>query len=130
MTLYELIRQISAILTPETGSFYDYVIKTSDDDGGFLRTRFCYRRHLLEDREIAGLSETVVCFQKPFTEHYTDDGVGTLVKLQLDYEHRRDFSAKDFAAWSLDLGYRYAYLFDLTAKTYRVEAGPERRPLW
>lgn len=38
MTLYELIKQVSQILTPQTDDFYNYVLYTSDDNGGFLRT--------------------------------------------------------------------------------------------
>jgi len=121
MTLYELIGKISAILTPETGSFYDYVIRTSDDDGGFLRTCFCYKSHLLRDREIADLDKAVVCFEEPFSEHYTDDGFYTLVKLQLDYDQRQEWSRKDFIRWSRDLGFPFAYVFDPTAGTFQVQ---------
>jgi len=126
MTLHGLIKQISAILTPETDSFYDYVLNTSDDDGGFLRTCFCYKSHPLRDREIRDLTGAVVCFLEPFTEHYTDDGFDTLVKLQLDYDERRAFSRKDFIEWSWEMGYRFAYIFDLEAKTFRVEEGEAR----
>ena len=125
MTLYELIKQISAILTPETDSFFDYVIHTSDDDGGFLRTCYCYKDHPLRDREIKDLKETEVCFLEPFREHDLGDGESTLVKLQLDYDRRREWSGKDFIAWSWELGYRVAYLFDLEHKTYQVEERPE-----
>ena len=37
MTLYELLKEISKILTPETDAFYQYALYTSDDNGGFLR---------------------------------------------------------------------------------------------
>lgn len=43
MTLYELLKQISNIITPENDVFYRYAIYTSDDNGGFLRTRYCWR---------------------------------------------------------------------------------------
>ena len=42
MTLYDLLEQVSDILTPQTSSLYDYMVHTLDDDGGFLRIRFCY----------------------------------------------------------------------------------------
>jgi len=42
MMLHDLLRQVSEILTPETGSFYGYLLHTSDDNGGFLRTRHCW----------------------------------------------------------------------------------------
>ena len=35
MTLYELLKQISDIITPDDNSFYRYALHTSDDNGGF-----------------------------------------------------------------------------------------------
>ena len=35
MTLYELLKEISDILTPNDNAFFDYAIYTSDDNGGF-----------------------------------------------------------------------------------------------
>ena len=42
MSLYDLLKEISYILTPETHSLYDYMVHTFDDDGVFLRTRYFY----------------------------------------------------------------------------------------
>lgn len=39
MTLYQLLARISDIITPQDDTFFKYAIYTSDDNGGFLRTR-------------------------------------------------------------------------------------------
>ena len=46
MQLYELIRKVSDILTPETDVFYN------DDNGGFLRTRYCWWDRCVKDRSL------------------------------------------------------------------------------
>lgn len=120
MTLYELIKQISAILTPETDSFFDYVLQTSDDNGGFLRTCYRFKGHALRDREIADRTKAVVCFMEPFTERYTDDGHITWVKLQLSYGGCMDENIPSFIRWSWGVGFRVAYVFDLASGTYEV----------
>ena len=120
MTLHELIRQISAILTPETDSFFDYVLQTSDDDGGFLRTCYCFKGRALGDREIKDRTDAVVCFMEPFSEDYTDDGSYTRVKLQLSYGGCMDRDIPMFIRWSYGVGFRVAYVFDLKAGTYTV----------
>ncbi|MBO5034500.1 MAG: hypothetical protein J6C43_02685 [Oscillospiraceae bacterium] len=120
MTLHGLIRRISDILTPGTHSFYDYVLQTSDDDGGFLRTCFCFKHHALPDREIEDRTKAVVCFMEPFTESYTDNGRDTCVKLQLSYGGCRGKNIPAFIRWSWGVGFRVAYVFDLEAGTYEV----------
>lgn len=121
MTLHGLIRRISDILTPGSHSFYDYVLQTSDDNGGFLRTCYCFKSHTLPDREIEDRSEAVVCFMEPFTEEYSSDGHFTNVKLQLNYgEGPVNQDNSRFIRWSWGVGFRVAYVFDLEAGTYEV----------
>ena len=93
MTFYELILQISEILTPETNSFYDYILHSCDDNGGFLRTRWCRWEKVLPDFEVQTQEKTLICFRKPFHEgdaYYQKEeyAVHTLVKMQLFYEER------------------------------------------
>ena len=116
MTLYELIARISAILTPETGSFYQYVLHSSDDNGGFLRTRFCLWDRPVPDREIPPLEGALVCFRKPFCEDY-GEGTGR-VQLQLFYQNQEDNGF--YASWSKDMGFGVPYLFDLREKSVRI----------
>lgn len=121
MTLYGLIGKISAILTPETNSFYDYVLRSSDDNGGLLRTRFClWDAPAFWNREIPPLEEAVVCFRDPFQEDY---GSGTdRVKLQLFYLYGNGRKERDsWISWSRHTpGWRVPYLFDFRTMTYRI----------
>ncbi len=42
MTRYEFLHRISEILVPEKSEgFFQYLLHSSDDDGDFLRTRYC-----------------------------------------------------------------------------------------
>ena len=123
MTLYELIKRISAIITPETDDFYEYVIHTSDDNGGFLRTRYCWWDKCVEDRKIR--SE----FKKVLVTSMTEidvkklarlkDGEDTIVKMQLTYSETN--ATIEDADWDAQHGYNYVYIFDLENNTYTKE---------
>jgi len=122
MTFYELIRQISEILTPETDSFYDYILHSCDDDGGFLRTRWCRWEKTLPDFKVRPQEKTLICFRSPFHEgdaYYQkdDDAVNTLVKMQLFYDNG---DIENGIEWSRQLDYCFAYIIDLKNKSYTV----------
>ena len=128
MTLYGLLKEISGILTPEDDAFFTYAIYTSDDNGGFLRTRYCWwEDRPVEDGELGGGFETVMVTSKK--EINTEDlhkKPDTLVKLQITYS-LTDAKIQD-ADWDLQLGYCYVYLFDLKAGTYTMTYVEE--PCW
>ena len=103
MTLYELIQKISAILTPDTGYFYEYCMHHCDDDGGFLRSRYCYRDKPLKDCTLREPKhKAVVC--------YTSD---EMIEEEMEV--------------SCNLGYTISYVFDLDSGTYTIE---EREPIY
>lgn len=55
MTLHELLKVVPDFLTPDSGLLYDYLLYTSDDNGGFLRTRFCWwPERAVTDKELSG----------------------------------------------------------------------------
>lgn len=120
MTLYDLIRGVSEILTPETNSLFEYIINSSDDNGGFLRTCWCKKSSPLKDFELRNRKKIVVCFRNPFSEgdKYFNDGDfsrnETLVKLQLFYGFS---NTDDDMVWSAHLCYPHAYVIDLENKT-------------
>ena len=120
MTLYKLLKEISNIITPEDDAFFDYVIYTSDDNGGFLRTRYCWREDKpINDAELGGGYETVMVTSK--SEINTSDlrnKTETLVKLQITYS-LPNASISD-ADWDTQLDYCYVYIFDLRAKKYSM----------
>ena len=96
MTLYELIDKVDEQFTPDTHSLRDYIINTSDDNGGFLRTCFTRKRIPLVDHEIPDLNMTVIGFDMNFdgnvkniVENYTEGF--TPLKLQLWYSDRHTF---------------------------------------
>lgn len=129
MTLYELLEQISDILTPKTHSLYDYMIHTFDDGGGFLRTRYCYRKKPIADFAVEDQNMILICFREPFHEGrpyyrpdpYTESGFGdklTLVKMQMFYtpgDMERDIE------WSCLFPYPEACIVNLKEKTFEVK---------
>ena len=120
MTLYQLIKELSAILTPEDDAFYDYVLHTSDDNGGFLRTRYCWwEDRPVQDRELGDGFETVlVTAKRPIDTAALHDRSETRVKLQITYSERQADEAE--ADWDAQLGYCYVYLFDLKKRMYSM----------
>ena len=127
MNLYELIHQISQILTPNTNSFFEYVINTSDDNGGFLRTCFIKKNEKLRNFDIQCMDKVLVCFAKEFVEgDYYEDGTAlTKTKLQLFYSKNMSIPAR--SRWSCGRGYKYSYIFDLKEKTYTYERNEFKR---
>ena len=129
MRLYELLEQVSDILTPQTHSLYDYMIHSFDNNGGFLRTRYCYWDRPVSDFRIADLCEVLICFRQAFREgdpYYETERYGehlqfeqknTLVKMQLFYGSD-DMDGN--IEWSRQMGYPSAYIIDLTDRTYKV----------
>ena len=85
MTLYELLQKLSNIITPEDDAFYRYAIYTSDDNGGFLRTRYCWRKDKpIQDKELGNGFETVLVTSKhKINTADMNNEFDTLVKLQI-----------------------------------------------
>lgn len=129
MRLYELIQQISDIITPETNSFYNYALYTSDDDGGFLRTRYCWSLKPVGDHEIGNdFSKVIVASQKEINIKHLEDNTQiseftgknkTLVKLQIHYDFKKA-TWRD-ADWDIQMDYSYIYIFDLNKKKYNMK---------
>ena len=121
MTLYSLLKKISAIITPETDAFYNYAIHTSDDNGGFLRTRYCWRLdNPVEDFDLdEGYSKVMVTAQKPIEEQDLLDETEPQVKMQITYSIQ-DADIGD-AEWDAELSYCYVYIFDLVCGTYSMK---------
>lgn len=120
MTLIELIEEISKILTPYSNEFFNYVINTSDNNGGFLRTCYCWRKKAIADIDLGTRQYRVVLLtmQRQFDEADLRRSQLTNLKLQLHYEYT-DAVFED-ALWDAQLGYNYVYLVDLENKRFEM----------
>ncbi len=120
MTLYQLLKQISNIITPQNDAFYRYAIYTSDDNWGFLRTRHCWWLDKpLKDRNLGdGFEKVLVTAEQ---EINVDDFLvetDTLVKMQITYSEKN--ATIEDADWDTQLNYCYVYIFDLINGTYTM----------
>lgn len=120
MTLYELLKQISNIITPENDVFYRYAIYTSDDNGGFLRTRYCWRLDKpVKDRNLGeGFEKVLVTAQQEINVDNLLVEVDTPVKMQITYSEKN--AAVEDADWDIQLNYCYVYIFDFINGTYTM----------
>lgn len=120
MTLYDLIKKVSLIITPETDAFYEYVLHTSDNNGGFLRTRYCWWDSPVNNFDLGDrhYNKVLVTMKAPFVEENLCKRPDTLAKIQFDYGET-DAMLSD-ADWDAELGYNYVYLFDLNNSTYEM----------
>ncbi len=121
MTLYNLLKQISDIITPNTDAFYKYAIYTSDDNGGFLRTRYCWWLDKpIKDRKLSdGYSKVLVTSKSEIKESDLLDETSTKVKMQITYSVK-NASVED-ADGDTQLDYCYVYIFDLKKGIYTLD---------
>lgn len=115
MTLYELLKDICSVIRPESGDLYNYMLHTFDDNGGFLRTRYCYWQEPLKDKEVRKSYKSVLVAAESPIETRTVEIEATL-KMQLDYSLTE--AGFEDAEYEVELGYNYVYVIDLGAKTY------------
>ena len=110
MTLYDALAKANKELTPDSNLFFFYVLKTSDDNGGFLRTCYCEKKRTLKDREIEDIGFIVVGSQQLITEKrlldcFTRTGIKTKLKLQIYYGMVS--SVEEGVEINENLGYKY-----------------------
>lgn len=127
-TLHKLLKRLSKILTPETDSFYGYALYTSDDDGGFLRTRWCWWDDKpVADHGIAPDLHTVLVTARTeiaetgLTTRESWEGLYecTTLKMQIHYDIW-DAEFED-ADWDRQLAYDYIYLINLDTGEVRMK---------
>ena len=116
MTLYDALAKANRKITPDSNLFFFYVLKTSDDNGGFLRTCYCEKQHSLKDREIKDIDFIVVGSQQPVAEQallncFTKTGIKTRIKLQIYYGMIS--SAEEGIELNKNLGYKYNKIIKL-----------------
>lgn len=120
MTLFELIKSVSEIITPEQNEYSNYVLYTSDDNGGFLRTRYCWWNKSFKDIKLQDeYKQVLVACNKEINVNDLVNKNDTKLKIQFHYDYL-NASFKD-AEWDIQMGYCYIYLFNLNTKTYSME---------
>ncbi len=111
ISIFELIKIASKALTPDTDKLFNYIIWSSDNNGGFLRT--CYRRksNMLINFDIRFDNYTVVAFEREFDESKLEfgpmfEGNSTQAKLEFHFANDVDCSL----SWDLNCGYPHCYI--------------------
>lgn len=127
MTLYELLHKISNKLSEKhADAIFDYFIHAMDDNGGFLRTRWCYWDKELEDHMVPDdIKRVLLVLTTPFDfdKHNTfyETGIGpwgkdrlTVLKMQLFYTDMFDEEkVQSELEWCRQMDYEYPILVDL-----------------
>lgn len=127
MMLHELLKQVSRTLSPEyQQELYDYFLHSMDDNGGFLRTRWCRWEKILPDHKVPDdIKKLVLILRDPFDFHCSKDyyifeegsfenNVLTKLKLQLFYYDVSDKDVlKDAVEWSRQLRYDIPIVIDV-----------------
>ena len=117
MTLYELINQVAEIVLP--GSRLDeYILNTSDDNGGFLRTCYCRKGKPVNDRSVGDLKTVLLTAKQKIEPEQLKDREYTRAKLQLTYGN--DYTNPEDLEWDRELGYCWCYIVDLEEKAYSI----------
>lgn len=129
MTRFEYLYRISEILAPKQAeAFYNYLLHSCDDDGGFLRTRYCYwEKPLLDDTNCNyQVKFALVTLQRRYDfdnlpAFYTSDGGATTIKLQIhlgEYQDEDDFYLE--SEWASSVGFSYPVKIDMEKGTYKI----------
>ena len=126
MDLYTLLSNISAIVTPNTDYYYEYALHTFDNNGGFLRTRYCWWDKCLENHELKNNEYKVVLLtaEQPLIEDAfkpLKHLEGTNAKMQLDYCNQYATFDTDDIIFDVENGFCYVYLIDLVNKTMQMK---------
>ncbi len=116
MTLYQLLARISDIITPQDDTFFKYVIYTSDDNGGFLRTRPDWQGGLKDKKIGDGFKKVLVTSKQIINIDDLKRKPYTYVKIQITYSNKN--AIVEDAICDIELGYRNVYIVDLENETY------------
>lgn len=118
LTTYELYKKIASILAQNNSeALFDYIIHSMDNNGGFLRSRYCYWNKVLPDSNCGNISTVLLSLNHPFdfnasTDYYENDPYSpdlfTKLKMQLFlYDLSDEKSFMEEAEWSAAVGFSY-----------------------
>jgi len=128
LTTYDLYRKISNILAPDHNrKLFDYIIHSTENYGGFLRTRFCRADVTLPNKKCGDPKIILVALSEPFDfsscEYYKEKGelLHTLLKMQIFLCDLSDSVNFRIAAESCaSVGYEYPIKIKLDEKKYEA----------
>ena len=129
MTRYEFYKKVASILTKNNAdALFEYIIHSMDDDGGFLRTRYCYWEETLPNRSCKNITIVLVALKEPFdfenfTEYYEkeDEKCGLRTKLEMQlfwYESFQEDCFMSDVEWCAELDYTYPIKIDLVNDSF------------
>lgn len=126
-SLYEALKRFDEEFTPGTTLFSDYVLWTSDNNGGFLRTRFASKSSPLPDRNLGEGTFIILAVDGPVdTEKITyhgDYNTHKLTKLKLQFCWISISDLEDMLAWNENMGYKNRYVLACdTGKVTKIDA--------
>ena len=130
---YDFYRKVAKILAKDNSeALFDYIIHAMDDDGGFLRSRWCYwaDKTLENYKGCDNINTALITLNHPFDfeeeiEYYVkDDFTNELLprfKMQLYLE---DISSEERfmeeVNWSSAVGFPYPIKIDMINETYEI----------
>ena len=128
MTKYEFLHRIAEILVPnQTEAFFRYLLHTSDENGGFLRSHYCFwEKPLPDDTDCNYLVKVALVTMQQryeldnFPAFYTTNG-GAAIKLQVhfgEYQDEDDFYLE--SEWASSVGFSYPVKIDMEKGTYEI----------
>ena len=126
---YDFYKKVAYILAKQNKEvaekLFVYIIHAMDDDGGFLRTRYCYSKEVLPNQKLQGEVKTaLVALSSPFNFDESAEFYGseeTLLKMQIFYYDLSDGEIfKQEAEVSAAVGYPYPIKIDMERGTFEI----------
>ena len=129
MTTHCLLKRLSEILAPDNSqSFNVFLLKTLEDRGLFLRSRYCKSENILKDEECGEITTVLValnqCWNFETTDYYENPKSEypiTKLRLQislLDLSDEKSLNRE--IRRSVAIGFSYPIKIDLEKGTYKV----------
>ena len=131
MYSHEFIKKISYILAGENADqLFHYLIHSMDQNGSFLRTRYCFWEEAIADEELGIINTALVTLRKPFdftssTQYYEQEEITQqlfcLAKMQIFlYDLSEEDKFMEEVQWAAAVGFSYPVKIDMVHETYEI----------
>ena len=126
ITLHDALKRFDEEFTPGTSLFSNYVLWTSDDNGGFLRTRFVSKSSPLPNKNFEEGTFIILAVNGPIDtkkiEYHKDYSTHKLTQLKLQFWWMSISDLEDMLDWNKELGYKNRYVLDCdTGKVIKID---------